>query len=99
MNDNDLIRRGDAIKAVLGKPDLTGDEKRGIVLRLEALSATDAVEVVRCRECKHCDNRQCYHPNHDHHVQSIWVEEDHFCGWGQRRKEKKANASNDVPVL
>lgn len=45
------IRESDAVQTVMEKPDMTPDEKAGIIRRLKALPAADVVEVVRCREC------------------------------------------------
>lgn len=50
----------------------------------------DAVEVVRCKDCKWCEERQgrtgnvynlCVYLN-------TWVDEDHFCSCGERRKNR-----------
>lgn len=85
--ENELIYRKTAKEMFLHAP-MTEDEKIMIFRRLNAVPAVDAVEVVRCGECEYHDYRRCHHPNHDHHEQSVWVEEDHFCGWGQRREEE-----------
>lgn len=38
--------------------------------------------VVHCRECQYYESKQCYHPRHDKHAQSIWQKEDDFCSYG-----------------
>lgn len=43
------IEMGDAVRTVLEKPDMTPDEKAGIVRRLQALPAANVVEVRYCR--------------------------------------------------
>lgn len=39
------IRESDAVQTVMDKPDMTPDEKAGIIRRLKALPAADVVEV------------------------------------------------------
>lgn len=45
------LRETDAVQTVMEKPDMTPDEKAGIIRRLKAIPAADVVEVVRCRDC------------------------------------------------
>ncbi len=49
------IRESDAVQTVIEKPDMTPDEKAGIIRRLKAIPAADVVEVVRCRDCEYRD--------------------------------------------
>ena len=49
-------------------------------------TAKDAVEVVRCKDCKHHEDeepRMAYCPN----IVGSWVNEDFFCGYGERTNE------------
>ena len=39
------IRESDAVQTVMEKPDMTPDEKAGIIRRLKAIPAADVVEV------------------------------------------------------
>lgn len=45
----EYIERADAVRTVMEKPDMTPDEKAGVVLRLQALPAANVVEVRYCR--------------------------------------------------
>lgn len=54
----EYIERADAVRTVLEKPDMTPDEKAGVVRRLQALPAADVAPVRhgrwingRCSEC------------------------------------------------
>lgn len=47
----------------------------------------DMVVVVRCNGCKYYDRGECYHPRHEHHLQSICQEDDDFCSYGERKEE------------
>lgn len=51
----------------------------------EQLPTVDAEVVVRCKDCKHYDRGECYHPRHEHHLQSICQEDDDFCSYGERK--------------
>lgn len=56
MNDNDLIWRGDAIRAVGTFEQYTGIAEAPIEFAsqyLRDIPAIDAVEVVRCKDCRH----------------------------------------------
>jgi len=50
---NEFIRRGDVIKTILEKPDMTEDEKAGIILRLNKVPAEDVHPILFCKDCKH----------------------------------------------
>ena len=79
--------------ALIANPSFfdSGDWHYGYLIRqIKKAPTIDAVPVVRCGECEYYDYRRCHHPNHDHHEQSVWVEEDHFCGWGQHREDGEA---------
>lgn len=86
----EYIERANAVRTVLEKPDMTQDEKAGVVRRLQALPAADVVEVVRCRECVHCcgvsgeppfeDADEAYCDEHD-----FCVSETYFCADGERK--------------
>lgn len=52
---------------------------------LDEIPAADVAPVVRCRDCKHYDRGECYHPRHEHHLQSICQEDDDFCSYGERK--------------
>jgi predicted RNA-binding Zn-ribbon protein involved in translation (DUF1610 family) len=45
----EYIKKADAVRTVLEKPDMTQDEKAGIVRRLQALPTANVVEVRYCR--------------------------------------------------
>ena len=49
---NEFIRRGDAIKTILEKPDMTDDEKVSIILRINRIPAEDIQEIIRCNQCR-----------------------------------------------
>lgn len=47
----------------------------------------DAVKVVRCKDCVHKEREQpgmVFCPM----MVGSWVDEDHFCGWGERRDDE-----------
>lgn len=52
---------------------------------IREMPTVDAEVVVRCKDCKHYDRGECYHPRHEHHLQSICQEDDDFCSYGERK--------------
>ena len=55
--------------------------------KLSDFSSDDVIEVVRCKDCKWAewsDRDQGYYCKV--HYQYYVVEEDHFCGYGERRE-------------
>lgn len=53
---------------------------------LKKYRSSDVVEVVRCKDCVHKEREQpgmVFCPM----MVGSWVDEDHFCGWGERRDD------------
>ena len=53
---------------------------------LKTAPTVDAVEVVRCKDCCHHEDEEpgmVYCP----HIVGSWVENDFFCGYGERKTE------------
>ena len=64
--------------------------QRWIVLemanRLEMLMSVDAVPVVRCKDCKHFGGHgACHYHAADENGTPIFVRDDDFCSYGERR--------------
>lgn len=85
------IRESDAVQTVMEKPDMTPDEKAGIIRRLKAVPAADVVEVVRCGECKHYNDKLEMYSDYvctiRHYCDGspIIVGKDDFCSSGKRK--------------
>lgn len=82
------IRESDAVQTVMEKPDMTPDEKAGIIRRLKALPAADVVEVVRCRECKYCVEHYDTDGNAPYWVCKEWdggTDYDGYCHYAERK--------------
>lgn len=81
------IRVSDAVQTVMEKPDMTPDEKAGIIRRLKAVPAADVVEVVRCYECKYWEHR----PDRQYDLCAYLIGAKHsctpedFCSRGERK--------------
>ena len=77
----EYVKMADAVRTVLEKPDMTPDEKDGVVRRLKALPAADVVAVVRCRECQH------YNAGFECLIEGYGIERpaDWFCADGERK--------------
>ena len=58
-----------------------------ILNEVECFQPTDVAPVVRCKDRKYYDGCECYHPRHEHHLQSICQENDDFCSYGERKEE------------
>ncbi len=89
MDDNDLIRRGDAVYAAeMGADDWDGGcnktRDKYIEEAFANIPAVDAVEVVRCRDCMKAD--QYGHCE----MQNFWGTRDDYCSRGQRREDGDA---------
>lgn len=55
-------------------------------------SKSDFVEVVRCRDCKYCESHICGFVGEkllscSYLPEAYAVEQNHFCGYGERRKD------------
>ena len=84
--ENDLIYRKTAKEMFLHAP-MTEDEKILVFLRLNAIPAVDAVEVVRCRECRfNTTEKKCLNPDS---IIKIPGDND-FCSYGEPREDGEA---------
>ena len=96
---SDLIRRDDVIRLLHYNCD---EHCSAVVSEFEELHAVDAVEVVRCRQCKYWEpmnkgswmdiNRTdgvCRTLMEFRLAERYMTEKDHFCGYGERRKENE----------
>lgn len=82
------IRVSDAVQTVMEKPDMTPDEKAGIIRRLKAVPAADVVEVVRCGQCKHCVEHYDTDGNAPYWTCKEWdsgTDYDGYCYYGERK--------------
>lgn len=81
----DLIKRDDALKALIDCEDIKGFAYREME---DALKAIPSIDIVRCKECKHyewADNRAFGMPT----KRCDWtgfedVDDDDFCSRGER---------------
>lgn len=105
---SDLIHANDLLKKVMSLQSLDGME---VVSRHQILIApeVDAVEVVRCKDCvswnkksdKYRSDGTCDCLVKYHDAERHYTEEDHFCSYGERRKNevkeiiKKASAKDE----
>ena len=88
---NEFIRRGDAIKTILEKPDMTDDEKAGIILRLNKVPAEDVHPVLFCKDCKHKGwvQEPCHGKSIDYcRLLDMVVRPDFFCSDGEPDEER-----------
>lgn len=84
---NDLIRREDALEAII-------DERTHTILQAwinvkKTVPSVDAIEVVRCEECKYkpiC-NHSVQHTTHDAYSVTIGSKTVEWCSYGEREGE------------
>ena len=87
---NDLIRRKDAIRAVIDLQDYSNGfsdtyDKACIVGTLEEVVPVDAVEVIRCKDCRYYNEKygwcDCYLLMH------LDTSESDYCSKAERKEE------------
>lgn len=85
--------------------DYCGSGNEGCGCRvIDEAPTVDAVEVVRCKDCYYCVTEKSFgkkyllycdafyeHAEGDLIGVSLMVEPNHFCSWGERRKDGKTN--------
>lgn len=78
--------RENLIKTLIEEPIASTFEQAA-----DFLIANDVVQVVRCKECKHFGGYgKCYYHAADKNGTPIFVCEDDFCSFGERRGKKNA---------
>ena len=87
------IRESDAVQTVLEKPDMTPDEKAGIIRRLKAIPAADVIPVVRCADCEYfSEPGWCENPNTFAILTRGNTSPNWFCADGKRKDGGRADA-------
>ena len=81
---DDFISRAAAIQMVKEKPDMTPDEKAGVVARLHAIPAADVRPVVLCRDCIFRSNEWTGCPK----LNGTITGDDFFCKCGIKKREE-----------
>lgn len=60
---------------------------------IDKIPTADVVEVVRCKDCDRHNGNYCHHPNA--YGFSIFVHDDDFCSFGERREDVGKSNNND----
>ena len=107
----EYIERAAAMDAILGltiADPAVAQYADAVCYHLQNLPAADVVEVVRCKNCRFFSGRQeCYCHAADENGTPIFVRENDFCSYGQRKietvlsindtKDKSLEGDHEIP--
>lgn len=85
-----LIDANSLILAIRDDAEIVGKHYARIKMHINGAPTVDAVEVVRCKDCNYFGGHgMCYCHAADEHGTPIFVREDDFCSYGERRTDNE----------